>query len=119
MKKVNLLSAILLATGMLFFSQAKAQGHIDLNGAKSAQKCVNNDKQGFTATFSFGSIEAVNVNTVKGEFSSLLMDGTYQWGRVGTPSLPAANKLIAIPFGATNVSVEVKNYTTTVYNLAD
>ena len=47
------------------------------------------------------------------------MDNTYQSGSIGTPSLPAANKLIAIPFCATDVTVEVKSYTTTVYNLAD
>lgn len=119
MKKVSLILTVILSVGMLFGSQAKAQGRIDLNGAKSAQTCVNNDKQGFSATFSFGSIESINVNTVKGEFSSILMDNTYQSGSIGTPSLPAANKLIAIPFGATNVTVEVKSYTTTVYNLAD
>lgn len=119
MKKVSLLLTVFLSVGMLFGSQAKAQGRINLNGAKSAQTCVNNNEQGFTATFSFGSIESINVNTVKGEFSSILLDNTYQSGSIGTPSLPAANKLIAIPFGATDVTVEVKSYTTTVYNLAD
>lgn len=97
MKKVSFILTVILSVGMLFGSQAKAQGRIDLNGAKSAQTCVNNDKQGFSATFSFGSIESINVNTVKGEFSSILMDNTYQSGSIGTPSLPAANKLIAIP----------------------
>ena len=111
--------AVFLFAGMLFGSQAKAQGRIDLNGAKSAQQCASSNEQGFTATFSFGSIESVNVNTVKGEFSSILMGNTFQSGSIGTPSLPAANKLIALPLGVTNVSVEVKNYSTTVYKLSD
>ncbi len=109
--------AVVLFGGMLLGSQAKAQGSIDLNGAKSAQQCVSNDEQGFTATFSFGNIEGVEVNTVRGNFSYLMMDNTYQSGSVGTPSLPAANKLIALPLGADNVKVEVKSYSTSTYNL--
>ena len=33
--------------------------------------------------------------------------------------MPAANKLIAIPFGANDVTVKVKNYSTSTYRLAD
>ena len=51
MKKVSLILTVILSVGMLFGSQAKAQGRIDLNGAKSAQKCVNNNEQGLSATF--------------------------------------------------------------------
>lgn len=117
-KNIFLLAAFLLG-GMLLGFQAKAQGRIDLNGSKSAQQCVSNDEQGFTATFSFGGIEAVEVNTVRGDFSALMMDGTYQSGSVGTPSLPAANKLIALPLGADDVTVKVKSYSTSTYNLND
>ena len=119
MKKVTLLSAALLLIGMLFSTQVMAQGRIDLNGAKSAQSCATVSDNGFSASFSFGSIEAVEVSTEKGVFSNITMDGTYPAGNIGDPTLPAVNKLIAVPFGAQNVNVEVKSYSTTVYKLAD
>jgi len=119
MKKFSIITAMFLLMGMLFGTQAMAQGRIDLNGAKSAQRCANVTEDGFTATFSFSSIQATEINTEKGVFSTLTMDDTYPSGNVGEPMLPAVNKLIAVPFGAKIESLEVKSYTTTTYKLAD
>ena len=119
MKRTSLLFAAFLMIGMLFGTQVMAQGRIDLGVAKSAQNCVNATDEGFSATFSFSSIEATEVSTERGVFSNITMDGTYPAGNIGTPTLPAANQLVAVPIGAKNVNVEVKNYSTTVYNLAD
>ena len=119
MKRVSIISSMFLLMGMLFGSQVMAQGRIDLGGAKSAQQCANVTKDGFSATFSFSSIESAEVNTEKGVFSYITMDGTYASGNLGEPSLPAANKLIAVPYGASNLSVKVKSYSTTDYSLAD
>ena len=105
--------------GMLFSTQVMGQGRIDLNGAKSAQECLNTTDEGFTATFSFSGIDAAEVATERGVFSNITMDGTYPSGNIGDPTLPAANKLIALPIGVNNVNVQVKNYSETVYNLAD
>ena len=105
--------------GMLIGSQAMAQGRIELGRAQSAQECANVTDGGFTASFKFSSIQAADINTEKGVFSVLTMDGTYPSGEYGTPELPAANQLVALPYGAQNVTVEVKNYTTTTYRLAD
>ena len=104
---------------MMLGFQAFAQGRIELNAAKSAQQCTNETTEGFSATFSFGSIEATEVSTEKGVFSAITMDGTYPASLVGEPMLPAANQIVAVPVGAKNVTVEVKGYTTEVYNLAD
>ena len=104
---------------MMLGFQAFAQGRIELNAAKSAQQCTNETTEGFSATFSFGSIEATEVSTEKGVFSTITMDGTYPAALVGEPMLPAANQLVAVPVGAKDVTVEVKSYTTEVYNLAD
>ena len=112
------MSAFLLA-GMLFGSQVMAQGRIDLGRTAATQKCVENTEKGFTATFSFSSIESQTVNTEKGVFSNITMDNTYPSGMVGEPTLPVANKLIAVPFGVKDVKVEVKSYSTTIYDLAD
>ena len=113
MKKFGIISAAFLLMGMLFGSQAMAQGQIDFR-TNSAQQCANVSQDGFTATFSFSGIQAE-----KGTFSEIKMDGTYPSGNVGEPSLPAANQLIAVPFGAKNVTIEVKNFSTTTYRLAD
>ena len=119
MKKSILFSAAILLTGLLFGSQAMAQGRIELGRAKSAQECANVTKDGFTATFSFNSIDATEVSTEKGVFSEITMDGTYPSGNVGEPSLPAAHQLVAVPYGAKNATVEVKSYTTSIYRLSD
>ncbi len=118
MKKFCIISAMFLLMGMLFGTQVMAQ-HIELGVAKSAQNCAKVTDDGFTATFSFSSIDATEVNTEKGVFSSITMEGTYPSGNIGEPSLPAANKLLAVPFGAENLTVKVKNYTTDTYRLAD
>ena len=119
MKRFSIISAMFLLMGMLFGSQVMAQGHIELGRAKSAQQCVNVTNDGFTATFSFSSIDATEVNTEKGVFSNITMEGTYPTGNIGEPSLPVANKLIAVPFGVEDLSVKVKSYSTSTYRLAD
>ena len=118
MKKARLISAAFLMMGLLFGTQVMAQ-HIELGVAKSAQTCANVTDEGFTASFSFSSIDATEVTTERGVFSTLTMNGTYPTGNLGEPMLPAANKLIAVPFGASDLTVKVKSYTTTTYSLAD
>ncbi len=118
MKKFGIISAAFLLMGMLFGSQAMAQGQIDFR-TNSAQQCANVSQDGFTATFSFSGIQATEITNEKGTFSEIKMDGTYPAGNVGEPSLPVANKLIAIPYGVKDVTVEVKSYNTKVYALAD
>ncbi len=119
MKKFQLTRLAMALVVIMFGFQAFAQGRIELNGAKSAQQCTTVSQDGLSATFSFGSIEATEVSTERGVFSELTMDNTYPAGIVGEPMLPAANKLIAVPVGAKDVTVNVKSYTTEVYNLAD
>ena len=119
MKRFRIITAMFLLMGMLFGSQVMAQGRIDLGGAKSAQHCANVTKDGFSATFSFSNIISADVTTEKGVFSNITMDGTYPTGNVGEPSLPAANKLIAVPFGAQDLTVKVKSYSTSTYSLAE
>ncbi len=118
MKKFHLLCTAFLMMGLLFGMQLMAQ-HIELGIAKSAQSCTNVTDEGFTASFSFSSIDATEISTEKGVFSYITMGNTYPSGNLGEPTLPAVNKLLAIPYGVSNISVKVKNYNTTVYSLAD
>ena len=119
MKKTALLISALMLVGIFAQTQLMGQNYINLRAAKSVQNCSNNTDDGFTATFSFNSIEAENVTDENGTFSKLVMEGTMPAGNVGDPSLPSVHKLIAVPFGANNVTVNVKNYTVEEYSLAD
>ena len=58
MKKSFLISSVLLLAGLLFSTQAQAQGRIELRRTNSEQQCSNVTTDGFTATFSFSSIES-------------------------------------------------------------
>ena len=119
MKKTQLLLTIIISFATLFSNSAKAQKHIELSAAKSAQQCQEITAKGFTAAFSFSSIDTREISTEKGTFSEISMSNTFPSGNLGEPSLPAAHQLIAIPFGASNVSIEVKNYSTTIYDLSN
>ena len=118
MKRVSLLFSAVLLIGMLFSNQVVAQGRINLKAAKTTQECKNVTMTGFSASFSYSSIESQEVNTEKGVFSILNMGNTVAAGNIGDPQVLVARELIAVPFGATPV-VNVKSYTVEEYNLAD
>ena len=113
MKKLSLL--IVLAMSTLF---ALAQnGRIDLRSTSSAE-ITHSDFNSLRATFSYGSIESIEVSTERGTFSEIAIEGTYASGEIGTPELPASHQLLAVPFGAMP-HVNVISYTTTDYRLSD
>jgi gingipain K len=95
-----------------------AQGRINLNAARTTQECKNVTMNGFSASFSYSSIESQTVNTEKGVFSIINMGNSVAAGNIGEPQVVVTRELIAVPFGATPV-VTVKNYTVEEYNLAD
>ena len=112
MKRVFII--IILAMSTLF---AMAQGRIDLRSESKAE-ITRSDLSMLQATFSFGSIESQAVETEKGVFSEISLDGTYIAGEAGSPMLPAAHQLLAVPFGAQPV-VNIVNYTMKEYKLDD
>ncbi|MBO4574365.1 MAG: T9SS type A sorting domain-containing protein [Bacteroidales bacterium] len=119
MKRLQLRKLAMALAIVLIGSQAFAQGRIDLNPkAKDARGAQNVSMTGFSATFSFNSIESMPVSTEKGEFSIINLDNSVAAGNIGEPQVPVKRELIAVPFGATPV-VTVKNYTVKDYNLAD
>ena len=66
----------------------------------------------------FGAINLNNVESPKGEFCELHIDGTYDTGAEGEPKLPSARKLLQLPQGAIpTVSINCKD--TTLYTLSD
>ena len=118
MKRNTLFTLAILFAGLLFGAQSMAQGRIELNVAKSTRDCKNVNLDGFSASFSYSSIESQKMNTEKGVFSAITMGNSIAAGNIGEPQVPVTRELIAVPFGATPV-VNVKNYTVNEYNLAD
>ena len=111
------MSAVLLI-GTLFSTQVMAQGRIYLNAARTTQECKNVKMDGFSASFSYSSIESQEVITEEGVFSTLSMGKSIAAGNIGEPQVLVTRELIAVPFGATPV-VNVKSYTVEEYNLSD
>jgi len=113
MKKLSLLLVLALST---MFAMAQ-NGRIDLRSTSRAE-ITHSDFSSLRATFSYGSIESIEVNTERGTFSEIAIEGTYASGEFGNPELPASHQLLAVPFGATP-RVTVTNYSTTDYRLSD
>lgn len=113
MKKTFLILVLSLST---VFAMAQ-NGRIDLRST-SHTEITHSDFNSLRATFSYGSIESIEVNTERGTFSEIAIEGTYASGEIGTPELPASHQLLAVPFGATP-RVTILNYSTTDYRLSD
>ena len=112
--KALVMLAVLILGNM--FAQAQ-NGRIDLRN-NSVAEITHSDFSSLRATFSYGSIESIEVPTERGTFSEIAIEGTYPSGEIGTPELPATHQLLAVPFGATP-HVRVISYSTTDYRLSD
>ena len=86
MKKVSILLALVMST---LFALAQ-NGRIDLRHESKAE-ITRSEFSRFTAVFSYGSIESIEVPTERGTFSEIAIEGTYFSGEIGTPELPAYN----------------------------
>ena len=113
MKKLSLLLVLVMGT---VFAMAQ-NGRIDLRQETKAE-ITHSDFNSLRATFSYGSVESIEISTERGAFSEIAIEGTYASGEMGSPELPASHQLLAVPFGATP-RVSVINYTTTDYRLSD
>ena len=113
MKRITLLIVLALST---MFALAQ-NGRIDLRHETKAE-ITHSEFNNLRATFSYGSIESIEIATERGTFSEIAIEGTYASGEIGTPELPASHQLLAVPFGATP-RVNVISYTTTDYRLSD
>ena len=96
---------------------AMGQQKIQLRSADKAE-CVSSNYNQLRASFSFSTVEAEDVESVRGTFSWLSMPNTVIGGNEGDPQIPVVNELIAVPFGA-QPSIRVTSYSTTDYRLSD
>ena len=112
MKKI-LTFMLLIVIGL----SAMAQQRIQLRSVDKAE-CVSSDMTSLSASFSFSTIEAENVETKGGQFSRISLPNTVIGGNEGDPQIPVLNELIAVPFGA-SPRIEITSYSTTDYRLDD
>ena len=112
MKKYLLITMLFCC--LMGFAQ---NGRIDLRSTTRAD-ITKSDFTTLQATFSYGSIESVELSTEKGTFSEISLEGCYPSGEIGTPELPATHQLLAVPFGA-NPTVSIKSFSSTDYQLSD
>lgn len=105
---------MLVISGLFAIAQ---NGRIDLR-SESKTEITQSSFQTIHATFSYGALESAELSTERGVFSSIMLDGTYPSGEIGSPELPATHELLAVPFGATP-SVSVISYTTKDYSLSE
>ena len=96
MKKITLLLVLAMST---LFAMAQ-NGRIDLRHETKAE-ITHSEFNNLRATFSYGSIESIEIATERGTFSEIAIEGTYASGEIGTPQLPASHQLLAVPFGST------------------
>ncbi len=113
MKKLSILLVLVMSS---VFAMAQ-NGHIDLRHESKAE-ITKSDFTSLRATFSYGSIESIEVATERGTFSEIAIEGAYPSGEIGTPQLPASHQMLAVPFGATP-HVSVISYSATDYRLSD
>ena len=121
LNKWRLLSLVAVALlGLLVHQRAVAQEYaIDFGRSASEVVVTEDNMQQLNLNFSYKGLGTFIVETDRGmNFNEIAIPGAYAIGEIGTPKLPASKKLIEVPFGA-EVSVTVKNYTTTEYKLSD
>ncbi|MCK4359204.1 MAG: choice-of-anchor J domain-containing protein [Candidatus Cloacimonetes bacterium] len=108
---------LLMLFSIISFLFAK-ELNIDIVGDENRITVTENTYEKLSLFYSFSNIKSFEVQTDKGVFNEIIIQNTYYIGDIGTPKLPAAKKLVEIPFGA-EVSINVKNYTITEYKLSD
>ncbi len=114
MKKVLLIPLLVIFSFVLNAQDSK----IALEPSRAVKSVSNDSFTGFTAKFSYSDIVGYDVNTEKGIFTAIDIDGTYASGNDGDPQLLVDRQMIAIPIGATPI-LTVKSYTEEVYNLSE
>lgn len=114
LKRITILFFLMIGTLQLFSQSPK----INFEAENSFTTVTVNNFESTRVQFAFEGLNYMEVKTPEGMFTELIMPGGYSLGEFGTPKLPAAKKLIEIPFGA-EVSVKVLGYTTNEYKLSD
>lgn len=95
-----------------------AQYSIDFGKSVNGIRIQENTNEKLELTINYAGIDQQVVNTQKGEFAQLVLQGSYRTGEVGKPQLPSTKKLIQVPMGA-DVEFSVESYDMAEYDLKD
>ncbi len=95
--KILLLLAVILSAAFALSAQSR---QVELNHTPNRALLKNNSDLGFEVNYQVGKLNILEVQTRKGTFDELSIEG---WGfstEVGEPKLPMLRKTIAVPLGA-------------------
>ncbi len=88
------------------------------NSKVTGYKITGETESYLEMNFNLKDINYTDIETEKGAFTTVTIDNGTLTGVEGSPAMPAYNKMIAMPFGATP-EVEVISYETKAYKLSD
>ncbi|HPL23875.1 MAG TPA: C25 family cysteine peptidase, partial [Candidatus Cloacimonadota bacterium] len=101
--KIKLPGKAILLIGLILacaFALSAADRQVNLSSSGNQARLLNNSDLGFDVQFRVGDLKIMEVQTKKGTFDELSIDG---WGfsnDVGEPKLPMLRRTIAVPLGA-------------------
>jgi hypothetical protein len=101
--KIKLPGKVILLIGLILacaFALSAADRQVNLSSSGNHARLLNNSDLGFDVQFRVGDLKIIEVQTKKGTFDELSIDG---WGfsnDVGEPKLPMLRRTIAVPLGA-------------------
>ncbi len=95
--KFWLIAALLLCCTAFL---AAADRQIFLSGEANQALLTNNGELGFDVQFKVGELKIREIQTKKGTFDELSIEGWAYTNTVGEPQLPMLRKIIAVPIGA-------------------
>ena len=101
--KIKLPGKAILLIGLILacaFALSAADRQVNLSSSGNQARLLNNSDLGFDVQFRVGDLKIMEVQTKKGTFDELSIEG---WGfsnDVGEPKLPMLRRTIAVPLGA-------------------
>ena len=95
-----------------------ADNVLDLNAETTKTNVISNYETSMEINFTLDKISTINVNTERGMFTEMGIEGFTHTKNIGEPKLPMLRKIISVPLNA-DVTVNISNKDETIYNLSD
>ncbi len=114
MKKVLLI----ITTMLIVLSAFAVQESIKLDSGRSESVLLSSSNNGVDIEFNVANLNWFEVETTKGLFTEIGIDGYTHTNTIGSPQLPMERKIIEVPLGAAVVP-EVKVENSRTFNLSE
>ena len=95
-----------------------AEQAIDLDYANTKADLLEKSDFGMRVNYRISEINSFDVNTEKGTFSQIRIEGYSYSTEIGSPKLPVLRKIIAVPLNA-EISVKMMNSEISEFSLTD